>query len=201
MNQGDPQLVAAPVFTIGSIALAFQLTQYLSPAALGSPLAIILGCTGLFLLVSTIWAAGVGQSFVACFAGTFGGFWISYGVLVLALEHDWFKIPVADIQRTVAVFAIAFASFFFFLTLASLRLPIIYPAIFGLVVVALCFVAASYLKTPIDTDLLKVAGYIVFVFAGLGMWLSWTVMNLSLGGPAFPPLGPAIIRPKPAPAA
>jgi hypothetical protein len=25
--------------------------------------------------------------------------------------------------------------------------------------------------------------------------LSWTVMNLSLGGPAFPPLGPAVIRP------
>jgi len=197
MNQGDPQLVAAPVFTIGSIALAFQLTEYVSPAALGSPLAIILGTTGLFLLVSTIWAAGVGQSFVACFAGTFGGFWVSYGVLVLALQHDWFRIPVTDVQRTVAVFAITFAAFFFFLTLASFRLPFIYTAIFGLVVVALCLVAAAYLMTPVDTDILKVAGYIVFVFAGLGMSLSWTVMNLSLGGPAFPPLGPALIRPKP----
>jgi len=201
LNQGDPQLVAAPVFTIGSIALAFQLTQYVSPVALGTPLAIILGTTGLFLLVSTIWAAGVGQSFVACFAGTFGGFWISYGILVLALQHDWFKIPVGDVGRTVAIFAIAFAAFFFFLTLASLRLPIIYTAIFGLVVVALCFVAAAYLKTPIDLDLLKVAGYVTFVFAGLGMWLSWTVMNLSLGGPVFPPLGPPVIRPAPAPAA
>jgi len=200
MNQGDPQLVAAPVFTIGSIALAFQLTNYIGASdrpALGAPLAIILGCTGLFLLVSTIWAAGVGQSFVAAFAGTFGGFWISYGVLVLGLQHNWFLIDVKDVQRTVAAFAIAFASFFLFLTLASLRLPIIYPAIFGLVVAALCFVAAGYLMTPIDNDLLKVAGYITFVFAGLGMWLSWTVMNLSLGGPAFPPLGPAIIRPKP----
>ena len=197
MNQGDPQLVAAPVFTIGSIALAFQLTEYVSPAALGSPLAIILGTTGLFLLVSTIWAAGVGQSFVACFAGTFGGFWVSYGILVLALQHDWFRIPVTDVQRTVAVFAITFAAFFFFLTLASFRLPFIYTAIFGLVVVALCLVAAAYLMTPVDTDILKVAGYIVFVFAGLGMSLSWTVMNLSLGGPAFPPLGPALIRPKP----
>jgi hypothetical protein len=27
------------------------------------------------------------------------------------------------------------------------------------------------------------------------MWLSWTVMNLSLGGPAFPPLGRPIVRP------
>ena len=118
MNQGDPQLVAAPVFTIGSIALAFQLTEYIpggNAVGLGTPLAIILGCTGLFLLVSTIWAAGVGQSFVACFAGTFGGFWISYGILVLALQHDWFKIPLIDIQRTVAAFSIAFAAFFFFL--------------------------------------------------------------------------------------
>jgi hypothetical protein len=67
------------------------------------------------------------------------------------------------------------------------------------VVAALCFVAAAYLMTPVDTDLLKVAGYIVFVFAGLGMSLSWTVMNLSLGGPAFPPLGPVALKPRPAP--
>ncbi len=198
MDRGDPQLVAAPVFTIGSIALAFQLVNYVGQAAVGAPLAIILACTGLFLVVATIWAAAAGQSFVACFAGTFGGFWLGYGVLVLALIHGWFAIPPGDIQRTVAVFAIAFASFFFFLTLASLRLPIVYTIIFGLVVVALCFVAAAYLMTPVDTDLLKVAGYIVFVFAGFGMWLSWTVMNLSLGGPAFPPLGPAIIKAKPA---
>jgi uncharacterized protein len=198
MERGDPQLVAAPVFTIGSIALAFQLVDYVTQGTVGAPLAIILGCTGLFLLVSTIWAAAAGQSFVACFAGTFGGFWLGYGLLVLALIHGWFGIPPEDVQRTVAVFAITFASFFFFLTLASLRLPVIYPAIFGLVVAALCFVAAAYLMTPVDADLLKVAGYIVFVFAGLGMSLSWTVMNLSLGGPAFPPLGPVIIKPKPA---
>lgn len=196
MAQGDPQLVAAPVFVIGSIALGFQLVEYVSGAALGAPLAIVLMCTGVFLLVSTIWAAALGQSFVACFAGTFGGFWLAYGVLVLGLLHNWFKIPPEDVQRTVAIFAIAFASFFFFLMLASLRLPAIYPAIFGLVVAALCLVATAYLQTPISTDTLKIAGYVVFVFAGLGMSLSWTVMNLSLGGPAFPPLGPVLQKPK-----
>jgi succinate-acetate transporter protein len=203
MQQGDPQLVAAPVFVMGSIALAFQLIRY--PAfghpvgyalTLGTPLAIIMACTGLFLLVSTIWAAGVGQSFVACFAGTFGGFWLSYGILVLGLQHNWFLIPAASTGRTVAVFAITFAAFFTFLTLASLRLPIIYPLIFGLVVAALCFVACAFLFTPIAYGLLKTAGVIVFVFAALGMSLSWTVMNLSLGGPVFPPLGPALIKPK-----
>ena len=65
MERGDPQLVAAPVFTIGSIALAFQLVDYVGQAAVGAPLAIILGCTGIFLLASTLWAAYAGQSFVA----------------------------------------------------------------------------------------------------------------------------------------
>ena len=67
---------------------------------------------------------------------------------MLALIHGWFAIPPEDIQRTVATFAIAFASFFLFLALASLRLPIIYFLIFILVVAALCFVAAAYLMTP-----------------------------------------------------
>ncbi len=155
----------------------------------------MLGCTGLILVVSTWWAASAGQSFVACFAGTFGGFWIGYSVLVLGVLHDWFVIPPAAIANTVVMFSVTFAIFFVFLTLASLRLPIIYPLIFGLVVLALCLVAAAYSMTPISTNVLKVAGYVIFVFAALGMSLSWTVMNLSLGGPAFPPLGPPVIKP------
>ena len=192
---GDPQTVAAPVFVIGSIALGIQLTQAISPIGLGSPIAILLGCTGLFLLLSTWWAASAGQSFVACFAGTFGGFWIGYSILVLGLLHGWFIVPPAAIANTVVTFSVTFAIFFVFLTLASLRLPIIYTLIFALVVLALCLVAAAYSMTPISTNTLKVAGYIVFVFAALGMSLSWTVMNLSLGGPAFPPLGPPVIKP------
>jgi len=192
---GDPQTVAAPVFVIGSIALGIQLTQAISPIGLGSPIAILLGCTGLFLLLSTWWAASAGQSFVACFAGTFGGFWIGYSILVLGVLHSWFIIPPAAIANTVVLFSCTFAIFFVFLTLASLRLPIIYTLIFALVVLALCLVAAAYSMTPISTNTLKAAGYVVFVFAALGMSLSWTVMNLSLGGPVFPPLGPPVIKP------
>lgn len=201
MDRGDPQILAAPVFTIGSIMLALQLTGYAgTPLTAGTPLAVILGCTGLFLVLSTIWAAAAGQSFVAAFAGTFGAFWIAYALLVLAIIHDWFAFSTLqdarDLQRTVASFAIAFAAFFFVMTLASLLLPVIYTLIIGLVTVALCLVAAAYLMTPIDENILKTAGYVVFVFAGFGMWLSWTRMNLSLGGPAFPPLGPAVMKAK-----
>src|SRR5206468_10086569 len=106
----SPPLPYTTLFrSIGSITLAFQLVRYPGGylLTLGTPLAILLACTGLFLLVSTIWAAGVGQSFVACFAGTFGGFWLSYSILVLGLQHNWFLIPAPAVARTVAVFAIA----------------------------------------------------------------------------------------------
>ena len=105
---GDPQTVAAPVFVIGSIALGIQLTDAISPiqGSLGSPIAILLGCTGLFLLLSTWWAASAGQSFVACFAGTFGGFWIGYSLLVLGVLHNWFIIPPAAIANTVVMFSL-----------------------------------------------------------------------------------------------
>jgi uncharacterized protein len=206
--QGDPQVVAAPVFVVASICLGFQLTTY-SGTAFGAPLAAILMGAGVFLLLSTIWAAAVGQSFVAAFAGTFGGFWLSYGVFVLALIHGWFGAnlhlgdPAAslhDITHAVAGFTIAWAAFFTILTLTSMRLPAIYPAIFGLVVVALCLVATAVLFN-FNVDLLKAAGIVVFVFAGLGMMVSWTVLNLSLAGPLFPPLGPVMIKPKAAPPA
>ncbi len=193
--QGDPQLVAIPVFVTGSIALGFQLVEYVSGAALGAPLPIVLMATGLLLMISTVWAAAVGQSFVASVTGLFGGFWLSYGTLVLGLQHDWFQIPAADVQRTVALFAISWAVIFFFLTIASIRLPMIYTGIIGLVVVALCLVAAAYLQTPVDTDLLQVAGYVVFAFAALGGSVFLTVASLSLGGTAFPPLGRPLLRP------
>jgi uncharacterized protein len=109
--------------------------------------------------------------------------------------HGWFVIPATDVANTVVMFTCAFAIFFVFLTLASLRLPIIYTLILALVVLALCLVAAAYSMTPVDLNVLKAAGDVVFIFAAFGMSLSWTVMNLSLGGPAFPPLGPPVIKP------
>lgn len=208
MRDGDPQVVAAPIFVVGSIALGLQLLEWPSAGALGSPLAIILGGTGLMLLVCTVWAAALGQSFVACFCGTFGGFWISYGIFVLGVLHNWWgfvapdgTVLAEDLYDSVAIFALCWALFFLFITIASVRLPIIYTAIFGLVVVALVLVFIAYLVNPPDLPregVLNIAGVVVLVFAALGMSLSLTVMNLSLGAPASPPLGKPIVKAPPA---
>lgn len=192
-RQGDPQLVAIPIFVVGSTALGFQLVEFPSAVALGSPLPIILLATGLSLFVSTLWAAAVGQSFVASVAGLFGGFWLSYGTLVLGLQHDWFKIPAGDVTDTVAMFAISWAVIFLLLMIASFRLPVIYTAIIGLVVVALALVAVAYLRTPVSESTLNAAGVVVFAFAALGGWVFLSVGSRSLGGGGLP-MGRPIIR-------
>ena len=140
MRDGDPQVVAASIFVVGSIALGLQ------PLGMG---------------VDNLASPGT---------------------------------PVPIIIFAV-IFVFARAAFFLFITIASFRLPLIYTAIFGLVVVALVLVGISYLADPVNDGLLRVAGAVILLFAALGMSLSLTVMNLSLGGPARPPLGKPIIRP------
>lgn len=112
---------------------------------------------------------------------------------MLGLQHDWFKIPAGDVTDTVAMFAISWAVIFLLLMIASFRLPVIYTAIIGLVVVALALVAVAYLRTPVSESTLNAAGVVVFAFAALGGWVFLSVGSRSLGGGGLP-MGRPIIR-------
>ena len=70
---GDPAVLGLPIFVAGSIALGLALVGYVPAAAGASALPIILAATGLGLLVSTIWAAALGQTLVAAIFGLFAG--------------------------------------------------------------------------------------------------------------------------------
>src|SRR3954451_19761274 len=93
---GDPAVLGLPMFVVGSVALGLALTGYVSPPAAASGGPILPLATGLGLLISALWAAALGQSMVASVFGVFAGFWLSYSVLVLGLNHDWFKILSSD---------------------------------------------------------------------------------------------------------
>ena len=120
---GDPAVLGLPMFVVGSIALGLALMGYVPPAAAASALPIILMATGLGLLISALWAAALGQSMVASIFGVFAGFWLSYSVLVLGLNHDWFKIPAADVADSIALFQLSWAIALGMLTIATLKLP------------------------------------------------------------------------------
>lgn len=188
---GDPAVLGLPSFVAGSVALGLALVGYVSAGAAGAALPIILMATGLGLIVSAVWAAALGQTLVACIFGLFAGFWWSYAVLVLGLNHNWFAIPPGDVTHTVALFQITWAVVFGVLTLATLRLPVAFTAVVVLVVVALVLLVIGTLNT--DTTMTKAAGYVTFVFAALGVYLFLGAASVATGGKGYP-LGAPLVR-------
>ena len=187
---GDPGMLGLGSFIVGSVALGLGLVGVVPVGVLGAPLAIILAATALGLILAAIWAAAVGQSAVAAIFGIFGTFWLSYAVLVLGLDHAWFAITATAVLATVKLFLVSWLIVILMLTLATLRLPAAFSVLFALVSLALlllllAFAEASPLGVP-STGLLKTAGYVVLVFAALGVYLFFGAASAGTGGKSMP---------------
>ena len=188
---GDPQILGLPIFVAGSIALGFSLVGYVPATAAGIVVPVIFAATGIGLVISTVWALGLGQTMVASVFGLFAGFWMSFAILLLGLFHNWFLIPASATTHSVALFLITWSIVFAALTLATIRLPVAYTLVIALVVLALVLRTIGVLNA--DTSLDKAAGYVVFVFAALGIYLFLNVADTAMGGHGYP-LGPPLQR-------
>jgi len=187
---GDPTILGLPSFIVGSVALGLSLVGVVPATAAGAPLAIILAATSIGLFIAAIWAAALGQSAVASVFGIFGGFWLSYAVLVLGLVHNWFAIPAPAAVATQKLFLITSLIVIVVLTLATLRLPLAFTAVFALIDVALVLLLIATINA--SAGLTKAAGYVVLVFAAIGVYLFFGSSSVATGGKAFP-LGKPIL--------
>ena len=187
---GDPSILGLASFIAGSVALGLGLVGVVPFGVLGAPVAIILAATALGLLMATVWCAVLGQSAVAAVFGIFGTFWLSYAVLVLGLDHNWFAIPATAALATVKLFLATWLVIIIMLTLATLRLPSAFTAVFGLVDLALLLLLIGFADTTAagapSSGLLKTAGYVVLVFAALGMYLFASAAATGTGGKGLP---------------
>lgn len=189
---GNPALLGLPSFIVGSLALGMVLVGVVPPLAVGASLPIILAATSVGLILATIWAAAVGQSAVASVFGIFAGFWLSYAVLVLGLVHNWFGLGVVvNAVSTQELFLVAWLVIIVLLTLATLRLPLAFTVLFGLIDVALLLVLLG--TTQASSGLLKAGGYLVFAFAAVGVYLFYDATTQATGGAALP-LGKPILH-------
>jgi succinate-acetate transporter protein len=186
---GDPAILGLPIFVVGSIALGLSLVGYVPNAASGVVVPVIFAGTGLGLVISTVWAAALGQTIVASIFGLFAGFWLSFSVLVLGLFHNWLLIPAADVNKSIALFLISWSIVMAALTLATIRLPVSYTAVIALVVAALVLRTLGVLNTNATLD--KAAGGVAFAFAALGLYLFLHAADVASGGRGYP-LGPAL---------
>ncbi len=188
---GDPAILGLPIFVVGSIALGLSLVGYVPDAAGGVVVPVIFAATGLGLVISTVWAAALGRTMVASIFGLFAGFWLSFSILVLGVFHNWLLIPAANVNKSIALFLISWTIVMAALTVATLRLPVAYTAVIALVVLALVLRTIGVLNT--DASLNKAAGYVVFLFAALGVYLFLSAAETATGGNGYP-LGPALRR-------
>jgi uncharacterized protein len=187
---GDPTALGLPCFIAGSVSLGLALVGVVPSAAIGAALPIILTATSIGLFIATIWAASLGQSAVASVFGIFAGFWLSYAVLVIGLTHGWFGIAPASVQAAQELFLVAWLVVIVMLTLATLRLPMAFTAVFFLVDVALLLVFLGVNEG--STGLLKAAGYVAFAFAAIGVYLFFSSASVATGGRPLPLGRPAL---------
>ena len=194
---GDPSIFGLGSFIAGSVALGLGLVGVVPAGVLGAPLAIILAATAVGLLMSTIWAAAVGQSAVAAVFGIFGTFWLSYAVLVLGLDHAWFVIVPTAVVDTVRLFLLTWLIIIVMLTVSTLRLPAAFTAVFVLVDLALLLLLLAWENTsPLgapSSGLIKAGGWVVLIFAALGAYLFYGAAQAGTGGKAVP-LGPPLMK-------
>jgi uncharacterized protein len=194
---GDPSILGLGSFIAGSVALGLGLVGVVPAGVLGAPLAIIVSATALGLLMATIWAAAVGQSAVAAVFGIFGTFWLSYGALVLGLDHNWFAITITAVLATVRLFLLTWLIIIVMLTLSTLRLPSAFTAIFALVDLALLLLLLAFEETsPLgvpSSGLLKAGGAVVLAFAAVGVYLFFSASSAGTGGKPLP-LGPPLMK-------
>ncbi len=129
--------------------------------------------------------------------GIFGTFWLSYAVLVLGLNHNWFAIPATAAVDTVRLFLLTWLIIIVMLTLATLRLPSAFTAVFALVDLALLLLLLAFEETSAagvpSSGLLKTGGYVVLVFAALGVYLFFSASAAGTGGKPLP-LGPPLMK-------
>jgi len=194
---GDPSILGLGSFIAGSAALGLSLVGVVPAGVLGAPLAIILAATALGLLMATVWCAILGQSAVAAVFGIFGTFWLSYAVLVLGLDHNWFAIAATAVLATVRLFLLTWLIIIVMLTLSTLRLPSAFTAVFALVDLALLLLLLGWEQTSAagvpSSGLIKAGGYVVLLFAAVGVYLFFSASQAGTGGKALP-LGPPLIH-------
>jgi hypothetical protein len=194
---GDPSILGLGSFIAGSVALGLALVGAVPAGVLGAPLAIILAATALGLLMATVWCAVLGQSAVAAVFGIFGTFWLSYGVLVLGLDHNWFAITATAVLATVRLFLLTWLIIIVMLTVSTLRLPSAFTAVFALVDLALLLLLLAFEETSAagvpSSALLKAGGYAVLAFAALGVYLFFSASQAGTGGKPLP-LGTPLMR-------
>jgi succinate-acetate transporter protein len=116
---GDPAPYGLLIFSVGGTVLGISLLGYISSAAQGGSVQpIIYAGTGLGVLLCTIWAAALGQTFPAAIYGAFTGIFGSALVAAILLIFATLNGSVG-LDRAAGVFVLLFSVIGFYSYLST----------------------------------------------------------------------------------
>lgn len=188
---GDPLVLGLGSFVAGATVVGFDLTGVFPAAPIY--LAITLGSSALGLLIATLWAARLGQSFVAAVTGLFSSFWFSLAIILFGLFNGWFGDTTELGFDPLRAYYWTWAIVIFLLTIASLRLPVMFVLLIGLVDLALILLALAYVGDEPTTGVIKLAGWVLWASGLVGAFLFVGAGSVSLGGKGMSP-GPPVVK-------
>ncbi|GAA1401537.1 hypothetical protein GCM10009613_60030 [Pseudonocardia kongjuensis] len=195
----NPALLGLICFLPAGITLGLWFVGYLDTTALpGGMIPALTFSAGLFMMIATISALRVGDSVSAAIFGVFSAFWTSFGVLLMALNNGWIidagtgeALSTAQIGSIQSTYLLSFTLVFILLTLATLRLPLMFTV--GFVLVDITFVLAYLGVTAGNAGLFPIAGITTFAFCAVFAYILFDAFGQTLGGRAMA-MGNPLVR-------
>jgi hypothetical protein len=182
--RGSPGVVGIPTVIAGAVGLGITNIGALPTGAVAATIAIVMSCTTIGLLITTVWAALLGLNAAASIYAIFFGFYASYAALVLGLTHHWFGATADGASVATLAWLICWLVTIGVLTVVTLRMPLAFTVLFVLVDIALALLIIGVLGGAAGAT--HAGGVVVFAFVALAVYLYADAMSTETGGKPLP---------------
>ncbi len=164
-GMADPGAWAVTAFATTSFMLGMYNAHLINAAGAPVVIPVALFFGGLIQIVVGILEVMRGNVFGAVVFGTYGPFWVIYGVLLTLYAT---QIPASALNSAVALFLAMFAVITFYFVIASLRTDMVLVAVFALIFIGLVLLAIG--AGAANTGLTEAGGWVTLIFAVLAWY-------------------------------
>lgn len=189
---GDPRAAAVGILFVAVVLLGLQFTQAI-PATSVFLILPMLFFGGAVQIVSGVMATAKGDNVIGMLFMVFGGFLMSFSVMVFGLTHAWWDVAPGSIPHAEAAFLMGWTILLTAWLLLSITMPLIFTLLLLAIDIALWALVIGIWNSSEGPQ--KLAGYFllvsavgaIYIFAGY--WLEWWA------GRSILPHGRALVQP------
>jgi succinate-acetate transporter protein len=180
----DPGPLGLGAFALTTFVLSIYNANLVSPVGTPVVLGLALAYGGITQLLAGMWEFRTGNTFGAVAFSSYGGFWISFFVLVMfVLPHG--MIPKAHADSDVAVYLYAWGIFTTYMFIASLRTTGAVALVFALLAVTYFLLAIG--NAGANLSIVHAGGWVGIATAIAAWYASFAaVMNSTFGRIVLP---------------